>query len=183
MVMTHCNRRQLALWTAGFAAVATAASAKMRGEISYSSPAIHQEIVLPASAGRVYRTLTVADEFDKVVRLSDAMSTSSSMKARLGATPTAIDARAGGAFSLFGGYISGYNAELVPDTRLVQAWRAASWDPGLFSIAHFALEDHGTSTRLIFDHTGFPKSETAHLAAGWHANYWRPMAKVLAQAN
>jgi len=175
--MAECNRRDLALWAAGFAAVATGASAKSRSEVAYTSPAIHQEIMLPAGAARVYRMLTVAEEFDKVVRLSDAMN--SSMKAKLGTAPTTIDARPGGAFAFFGNYVTGYNVELVPNTRLVQAWRAGSWDPGLFSIAHFALEDRGASTRLVFDHTGFPKEETAHLVAGWHGNYWRPMTKAL----
>jgi activator of HSP90 ATPase len=177
--MTECNRRDLALLAAGFAAAATSASAKTRSEVSYASPAIHQEILLPASAARVYQVLTDAKEFDKVVRLSDAMN--SSMKARLGTAPTAIDARPGGAFAFFGGYVTGYNVELVSNTRLVQAWRAGSWYPGLFSIAHFALEDRGTAMRLVFDHAGFPKSETAHLVAGWHENYWQPLAKVLAE--
>lgn len=176
--MADCNRRDLALWAAGFVTVATGASAKNRGEVSYASPAIHQEIVLPATAVRVYQMLTVTEEFDKVVRLSDAMN--SSMKSRLGTAPTAIDARPGGAFALFGGYVTGYTVEMVSNTRLVQAWRTGSWDPGLFSIAHFTLEDRGSRTRLIFDHTGFPKSETAHLVAGWHGNYWRPMTKALA---
>ena len=36
----------------------------------------------------------------------------------------------GGAFSIFGDYIIGWQLELVPNQRIVQAWRETSWDPG-----------------------------------------------------
>jgi activator of HSP90 ATPase len=101
------------------------------------------------------------------------------MKRMLGAAPTQIDARPGGAFALFGGYITGFNLELVPDARLVQAWRSGGWKPGEYSIATFVLEPRGASTRLVFDHAGFPGDDTAHLAEGWRGNYWTPLAKVL----
>jgi hypothetical protein len=38
----------------------------------------------------------------------------------------------------------------------------------------------GSGTKLIFDHTGFPNAAAAHLAQGWHINYWEPMTKVFA---
>jgi activator of HSP90 ATPase len=44
----------------------------------------------------------------------------------------------GGTFTLFGGYVTGRNLEMLPDERLVQAWRAGSWKPGAFSIAAFS---------------------------------------------
>ena len=172
------NRRDFAIFTAGAAAIATSASARGQAEITHDNLAIHQEVIFAGAPDRIYRMLTTADEFDKVVRLSGAMN--SSMKARLGSAPTAIDPRPGGAFTLFGGYITGFSVELVPNARLVQAWRAGSWDPGNFSIAHFVLEPSGASTRIIFDHTGFPAAEAQHLASGWHTNYWQPMAKALA---
>jgi len=146
-------------------------------EISHSRAGIHQEISFAASAARIYRLLTEAEQFDRVVRLSGAMN--STMRTSLGKKRTEIDARPGGAFALFGGYITGYNLELVPDTRLVQAWRAGSWNPGVFSIAHFGLAEREGTTMLDFDHAGFPDAAAAHLAQGWHVNYWEPMAKVL----
>jgi len=103
-----------------------------------------------------------------------------SMKASLGKAPTIIDAQPGGAFSFFGGYVTGRNVELVPDVRIVQAWRAGSWDEGLYSVTHFVLEERGATTHLAFDHAGFPNAEAAHLAKGWHENYWQPLAKVFA---
>jgi len=176
--MAHLNRREIATLSLAAGLAATTASARSRNEISHNNVAIHQEVVFSAGAERVYRVLTSAELFDKVVLASEAMS--SSMKKMLGTAPTTIDAQSGGAFSLFGGYVTGRNLELVPNQRIVQAWRAGSWDAGLFSIAHFALEDRGATTRLVFDHQGFPNAEAGHLREGWHGNYWKPMAKVLA---
>jgi len=177
--MRDLNRRDLAFGTlvAGLALSRAEASGKTREEISLSNAAIHQEVEFKASAERLYQALTVAAQFDHVVQLSAAMN--SSMKAKLGATPTAIDAQPGGAFTLFGGYITGRNLELIPDTRIVQAWRSASWDPGLYSIAHFVLVPRRAGTRLVFDHTGFPNAAAETLAKGWHENYWQPLAKSL----
>ena len=147
------------------------------GEISHDNAAIHQEIDFAASAARIYQALTSAEQFDQVVRLSAAMN--SQMKTSLGTTPTQIDAQAGGAFSLFGGYISGRTIELVPDARIVQAWRTGSWEPGRYSIAQFVLVAQGSKTKLVFDHTGFPNDAASHLAEGWHGNYWEPLGKLL----
>jgi Activator of Hsp90 ATPase homolog 1-like protein len=36
-------------------------------------------------------------------------------------------------------------------------------------IAKFELVEQGSGTRVVFDHTGFPKGQTDHLAAGWKA--------------
>jgi uncharacterized protein YndB with AHSA1/START domain len=156
---------------------AATAPADLAAEITHSHPAIHQEIVFAADPARVYQTLTLASGFDRVVQLSAAMN--SMMKSTPGKVATQIDARAGGAFALFGGYITGYNLELVPNTRIVQAWRVGNWPPGVFSIAKFALSENGTTTTLSFDHTGFPDEAAEHLAEGWHVNYWEPLAKVL----
>lgn len=146
-------------------------------EISHANAAIHQEVTFAAPPSRIFQTLTVAALFDRVVQLSSAMN--SDMKKMLGTSPTQIDARQGGAFTLFGGYVTGRNIELVPDKLIIQAWRAGSWVPGDFSIARFALVEHGPQTRLVFDHAGFPSEAADHLAKGWHENYWEPLAKSL----
>jgi activator of HSP90 ATPase len=179
------DRRNFVLG-AGGAAVGLAAADNAMGEgadadqISHTAASIHQEVAFAAKPSRVYVVLTDATAFDRVVRLSAAMT--SVMSTSLGTAPTQIDARPGGAFVLFGGYITGRNIELVPDTRIVQAWRVGSWDAGLYSIARFQLSPSQGGTRLVFDHTGFPDRAAEHLAQGWHANYWQPLAKVLAGA-
>jgi Activator of Hsp90 ATPase homolog 1-like protein len=55
-------------------------------------------------------------------------------------------------------------------------------NPGEHSIVRFELIDQGAATRVVLDHRGFPPGTGAHLAEGWHLNYWQPLEKVLAQA-
>jgi uncharacterized protein YndB with AHSA1/START domain len=54
-----------------------------------------------------------------------------------------IDPAAGGAFSMFGRVIMGRNIELIPNQRIVQAWRPTRWDPGVYSIVKFELKTAG----------------------------------------
>jgi uncharacterized protein YndB with AHSA1/START domain len=173
------TRRQ---WIAGVAAAfgglalgSTEAWAGTEDEISRTAESIHQEAVFKASRKRVYEALTDAKQFDKVIQLSGVMQ---SMPP--GGKPTEISREAGGAFALFGGYITGRHIELLPNERIVQAWRAGNWDPGVYSIAKFELAEQGSGTKIVFDHTGFPKGKGEHLAAGWRAHYWEPLEKFLA---
>jgi activator of HSP90 ATPase len=141
-------------------------------EISHTAEAIHQEVVFKASCQRVYEALTDTAEFDKVIQLSEAGMS-------MGKRATQISREEGGAFSIFGGHIVGRNIEMVPNERLVQAWREISWPPGVFSIVKFQLAEQGAATNLVFDHTGFPQGAANHLAIGWKSNYWEPIRKYL----
>ena len=91
-----------------------------------------------------------------------------------------IDPTPGGAFTQFGGQITGRNIELIPNQRIVQAWRPGHWDPGIYSIVHFEFHPHAAETTLIFDHTGFPAAEYDHLDWGWYHHYWDPLKKFFA---
>jgi activator of HSP90 ATPase len=184
----HFTRRDVSVLAGSIAALAGAAGDAFgamtpgrpkpgKDGISHTSAAIHQEIAFSAPPERIYETLTIAEKFDRVVQLSAAMN--SGMKKALGSAPTMIDAQPGGAFSLFGGYVTGRNLELILHARIVQAWRAGSWDPGEYSIARFALVRQGAGSLIVFDHKGFPDAAAAHLAEGWHINYWEPLAKAL----
>jgi activator of HSP90 ATPase len=144
-------------------------------EISRTAESIHQEAVFKAGRKRVYEALIDAKQFDKVIQLSGVMQSMS-----LGSKPTEISREEGGAFTLFGGYIIGRHVELVPNQRIVQAWRTGRWEPGVYSIARFELVEQGSGTKIVFDHTGFPKGEAEVLASGWKAHYWEPLGKLLA---
>lgn len=146
--------------------------------ISHTAEAIHQEPVFKASRKRVYEALTDAKQFEKVVQLSAAVKSGMAP----GKSAAEISRELGGAFSLFGGYVTGRQIELVPNERIVQVWRAGSWEPGSYSLAKFVLTEQGSGTKLIFDHTGFPPGQAEHLAEGWHLNYWEPLEKFLAQS-
>jgi activator of HSP90 ATPase len=172
------TRRQIIIGAAvtfGGVALASVTSWADEQGISHSCAAIHQEVVFKASLKRVYEALIDAKQFSKVIQLSAAVKSG----APLGNKPTEISQEAGGAFTLFGGYIMGRQVELLPNQRIVQAWRTGSWDPGIYSIARFELTEQGPDTELVLDHTGFPVDQAQHLATGWHINYWEPLAKYL----
>lgn len=176
-LISGLTRRQIifgiAIGASGLALNSTLVLAEGEGEISRTAEAIHQEPVFKASRKRLYEALTDSKQFDGVVQQA--------MKSmQLGSKPSEISAEAGGAFALFGGYVTGRQIELVPNERIVQAWRAGGWDPGVYSIARFELVEAGSGTKIIFDHTGFPKGDAEHLAEGWKTNYWAPLAAVLA---
>jgi len=159
----------------GVALGSTEAWAGAEEEISRTAESIHQEPVFTASRKRVYEALIDTKLFDKVVQISGVMK---SMPP--GGKPTEISREVGGAFTLFGGYITGRHVELVPNERIVQAWRAGGWDPGVYSIAKFELVEQGSGTKIVFDHTGFPKGAAEHLASRWTEHYWEPLEKLLA---
>ncbi|MFZ0392621.1 MAG: SRPBCC family protein [Terracidiphilus sp.] len=173
------SRRQWLLQStiaaAGLALASPRAFADSGDSISHTAESIHQEVIFKAPPKRIYDALTDASQFQKVELLSAA---TSSMN--LSSHPAVIHRQPGGAFSLFGNYISGRQIELVPNQRIVQAWRVASWNPGIYSIARFELAAHDASTKLVFDHAGFPAGLAEHLASGWHTNYWEPLQKYLA---
>jgi uncharacterized protein YndB with AHSA1/START domain len=128
-----------------------------------SARTIHQEVNFNASPKEVY----------------DALLDSKSFAAFTGA-PATIDARVGGGLSAFGGVITGINVELVPDQRIVQAWRAGNWPEGIHSIVRFELAPAGDGTKLTLDHSGAPEGSEAMLEDGWHKMYWAPLAKFVA---
>jgi uncharacterized protein YndB with AHSA1/START domain len=151
------------------------ASAESEGEISHTAEAIHQENTFKASRKRVYEALTDTGQFDKVIEISGAKKSMA-----LGTKLTQISSEEGGAFVIFGGHIIGRQIDLVPNERIIQAWRVVDWEPGVYSIARFELTEQGDGTRIVFDHTGFPKGLGSHLAEGWRLHYWEPLAKFLA---
>ncbi|MGD0427332.1 MAG: SRPBCC domain-containing protein [Candidatus Acidiferrales bacterium] len=145
--------------------------------ISHSAESIHQEVAFTASPKRIYEALTDATKFQRVVELSNAMK----MHIPAGAPTAQISTEVGGAFSMFGGIIVGRHIELLPNQRIVQAWRPVYWNPGVYSIVKFELAESSSGTRLTLDHRGFPDGDAQHLLTGWNENYWEPLRKFLAQ--
>ena len=180
MITGSLSRRAFTLAAGSLVAASAARSAP--GEpsaetlgVTGANAAIHQEVVFKATPERLYHVLTDAEQFDKVVLLSGAIQAMA-----LKAAPCRILAEPGGAFSLFGGYITGRQLALSPGERIVQAWRSASWPPHIYSIVRFEFAPHPEGVKLAFDHTGFPNEEAVSLANGWREHYWGPLAKVLA---
>lgn len=132
------------------------------------SNTIRQEVSIKASSERIYDVLLDANRFGEVTGAA-----------------AEIDPRPGGAFSCFGGFITGRNIELLPNRRIVQAWRVKIWPDGHYSIVRFELQPQGSQTLLVMDHVGFPPEMRSHLNGeeadgGWYRQYWEPLKKYLA---
>jgi len=93
---------------------------------------LHQEIDLKTTPARLYAVLLDSKQFSAFSHL-----------------PADIQSEPGGAFSMFGARILGRNVELVPNQRIVQAWRSAGWDPGVYSIVRFEFKEESTQTRAF----------------------------------
>jgi activator of HSP90 ATPase len=129
---------------------------------SSKSFVIHQDVDFTANPQRLYDALLDSKQFTEFA-----------------GRPSEIDRAVGGTFSLFSGHIIGRNLELIPNQRIVQAWRVVDWPAGVYSIAKFEFTPQGSGTHLVFDHTGFPVELHDHLAAGWKSNYWDLLTKYL----
>jgi activator of HSP90 ATPase len=99
--------------------------------------------------------------------------------ARITGAPARISRKPGGRFTAFDSYISGVNIELVPDKRIVQAWRGSDWPEGHYSLVFFSLSKVRGGTRLNFIQIGVPEKECKDISAGWREFYWGPIKKML----
>lgn len=95
--------------------------------------------------------------------------------ARLTGGPARISRKVGGAFTAFGGGLSGTNLDLVADRKIVLAWRAEDWPAGHHSRATFTLNRVPNGTRVSFYQSGVPAQHAASIRAGWIEYYWAPL--------
>lgn len=161
-----------AIALAGLATGARSVSARQQQQQMAETPSkgaeglltyLHQEIEIKTNPQRVYEALLDSAQFGAFSKM-------------------AADVRAedGAHFSLFGGLIRGRNVELVPNQRIVQAWRSDSgWPAGVYSIAKFEFSGGVNVTHIVLDHTGFPEGGFRHLNQGWYDHYWGPLQKYL----
>ena len=127
---------------------------------------ITQTVTLPARPAAVYAALM--DEKQHAAFTNDA---------------ARIEPRVGGAFTCYGGYITGVTVELVPAKLIVQAWRSKGWAKGFYSLVTFALSPSGRGkTKLTFTHLGVPAGDFKAKSSGWRSHYWEPLQRHLAAA-
>jgi uncharacterized protein YndB with AHSA1/START domain len=129
---------------------------------------IHQEALVDATPLEVYAYLTDGEMF----------------AAATGKTAR-LEARAGSSFSIFDGRVEGRQIELVPEERVVQAWRFGDahpdvWEPGVYSIVRFTLTAEGNRTRFVVDHDAIPAEWHEHIATGYPLFYEEPMTRFFA---
>lgn len=123
---------------------------------------ISQKAIFSTNVLRLFETLTNSDTFAKATN-----------------APAFIDPHEGGAISCFNNQITGRFLDIVPNERIVQAWRVSAWQPGTFSIVKFSFMQKDDQTELILEQTGFPEEFKTHLEAGWSKMYWEPLNAFL----
>jgi activator of HSP90 ATPase len=123
---------------------------------------IHQTVVLKAPVSAVYKSLTDQRQHSKIT----------GSKAVFGRT-------AGSPFKVWGGAIHGVTLRLIPNKRIVQAWRSEDWPPDHYSIATFTFKKVRGGTKLVFDQSGVPASHHRDMVSGWKDYYWAPMKQLL----
>lgn len=90
-----------------------------------------------------------------------------------------ISRKPGGSFMAYGGYITGYNLDLVPGRRILQLWRSRNWPKHYYSTVTFALEKTKGATRLTFTQAGVPDNDYKDKKQGWITHYWTPLKAML----
>ena len=85
----------------------------------------------------------------------------------------------GDTFSVWDGYATGKNVEVIKDKKIVQTWRASDWPKGAESKVTFEFMPKSDGCELSFTQTGVPEEFLSDIEQGWKDNYWRLMKDYL----
>jgi uncharacterized protein YndB with AHSA1/START domain len=102
-----------------------------------------------------------------------------------------VEARVGGRFTAWDGYIQGRTLELEPPPgalttvstrlRILQAWRTTEFPEGSpNSRLEVLLEKSRGGTRITLRHTDIPAGQGADYRQGWTEHYFTPMKRYFA---
>lgn len=90
-----------------------------------------------------------------------------------------IENRNGGRFSVWDGYATGKNLQLIPGKKIVQSWKASDWPAEANSTVTIELQSDGHGTKLIITHENVPDEFEKDIEQGWKDYYWEPLKKYL----
>ena len=101
--------------------------------------------------------------------------------------PATSDAKVGGAFTLWGGSVSGSYTELVADTKIAQTWRFSDWKDGDTSTVTIDLTSPSYGVTVVkLVQTNVPeedkfgnRSVQAKVADGWQSKFFQPIQRTL----
>jgi len=114
--------------------------------------AIDQRVILPMTAHDFYENMMDSAKHSKFT-----------------GSKCNVERSVRGAFSLYDGYISGRNIQLLADKKIVQSWRGVDWPNGHWSHVTFDIDSHPTGCQVTLRQTGWPASARAE---GWQTFYW-----------
>jgi activator of HSP90 ATPase len=122
---------------------------------------IKQKVIIPATPEEVY----------------DAFTDASKHSAFTGSKATS-DAKVGGKFTAWDGYISGKNLELEKPKKIVQEWKTTEWPEG-YPPSRFELTLKKTKdgTEISMIHSNVPAEQADDIKQGWIDFYWNPLKK------
>lgn len=93
-------------------------------------------------------------------------------------SPAQVEGRVGGTFSAWDGYISGSTLDLIPNRRIVQAWRTTEFPHNApDSHLEILLDEVDGGTRITFIHSNMPPDQVDSYRQGWEDFYFKPMRK------
>ena len=91
-------------------------------------------------------------------------------------SPAKVNGKVGGEFSAWDGYIFGTTLKLMPDQRIVQAWRTSEFpDDAPDSHLEVLLEENEGGTKVTLTHTDMPEEQVDSYKQGWEDFYFKPM--------
>ena len=127
--------------------------------MSMKATTIKQKTLIPATPDEVY----------------DAFMEAKKHSAFTGSKATS-DPKVGGEFTVWDGYISGRNLELVKGKKIVQEWSTTDW-PDKFPPSRLELtfKEVKGGTEISMIHSNVPAEQADDLAEGWNEFYWKPM--------
>ncbi|MES2555409.1 MAG: SRPBCC domain-containing protein [Bacteroidota bacterium] len=94
-----------------------------------------------------------------------------------------VSNKEGDSFTAWDEYISGKNLELIPDTKIRQAWRTTDFpehQPDSELVLEFIPTETGTRIELV--HSKLTAADY-HYEAGWEEHYFEPMSVYFASLN
>lgn len=111
------------------------------------------------------------------LRVYDAWLSAKEHGAFTGSVAT-VDARVGGKFSAWDGYIHGETVELEPGKRIVQTWRSSDFPKSApTSRLEVLLKKDVRGTKITLVHSDIPSGQGAEYKKGWVEFYFAGMKK------
>jgi uncharacterized protein YndB with AHSA1/START domain len=95
--------------------------------------------------------------------------------------PATSEPHAGGEFTAWDGYITGWHLELEPAVRILQTWRTSEFPEGAAdSRVEVLFAEAPEGTRVTLVHRDIPDGQASRYEAGWKDYYFTPMQEYFA---
>ncbi len=125
-------------------------------------------------------TVVQTRSFDAPVSTVFSVIADSEAHGEMTGAPADLGTERGASFTTHGGAIEGVLLDRVENEYIVQAWRPADWDAGVYSVVRYDFAEEGPGTQITLTHSAIPEGASSHLADGWNTMYWGPLASYLA---